>query len=68
MLNNRLKQGVTVCKNYDENLPLVEAYGSELNQVWTNIIDNAISAMNGKGEITLTTYSRKWMGCHSNCR
>lgn len=55
MLNSRLKKGVTIHRHYDENLPLVEAYGSELNQVWTNIIDNAVSSMNGEGEITLTT-------------
>jgi signal transduction histidine kinase len=41
---------------------MVEAYGSELNQVWTNIIDNAIDAMQGKGEITLrTSYRRPWV-------
>jgi len=55
MLNSRLKKGITVHRHYDESLPLVEAYGSELNQVWTNIIDNAISAMDGQGEIMLTT-------------
>lgn len=57
MLNSRLKKGVTVHREYAENLPHVEAYGSELNQVWTNIIDNAISAMHEQGEITLTTYA-----------
>ena len=41
---------------YSPNLPCIEAYASELNQVWTNIIDNAVDAMNGKGEITLKTY------------
>jgi signal transduction histidine kinase len=56
MLNSRLKKGVAVHRNYDESLPLVQAYGSELNQVWTNIIDNAISAMDGQGEITLKTF------------
>jgi len=56
MLNNRLKKGITIKRQYDETLPLVEAYGSELNQVWTNLIDNAISAMNGQGTITLSTY------------
>lgn len=44
-------------KHPSPNLPRIEAYASELNQVWTNIIDNAIDAMNGKGEITLKTYS-----------
>ena len=55
MLNSRLKKGITVHRNYDDTLPLVEAYGSELNQVWTNIIDNAISAMNGEGDLKLST-------------
>lgn len=56
ILNSRIKRGIIVHREYDENLPLIEAYGSELNQVWTNIIDNAISAMNGQGELTLRTY------------
>jgi signal transduction histidine kinase len=59
MLNSRLKRGVVVRREYDESLPLIEAYGSELNQVWTNIIDNAISAMNGQGQIILRTYQDK---------
>ena len=55
MLRSRLKQGVAVERRYAENLPLIEALGSELNQVWTNIIDNAIAAMNGAGKILLET-------------
>ncbi|MCL4295562.1 MAG: response regulator [Anaerolineae bacterium] len=55
MFRSRLKQGVIVHRYYAQDLPLIEAYGSELNQVWTNIIDNAIAAMNGKGEISLHT-------------
>jgi signal transduction histidine kinase/predicted CoA-binding protein len=55
MLRHKLKQGINVRREYDEHLPRVMAYGSELNQVWTNIIDNAIDAMDGKGEITLRT-------------
>jgi signal transduction histidine kinase len=55
MLRSKLKQGVTVQRDYTANLPLIEAYGSELNQVWTNIIDNAIGAMNGQGKIILRT-------------
>ena len=38
-----------------QDLPRIEALGSELNQVWTNLIDNAADAMEGKGEIHLTT-------------
>ena len=56
MLRHNLKTGVTVKKEYDLNLPRIEGYGSELNQVWTNIIDNAISAMDGHGELTIKTY------------
>jgi signal transduction histidine kinase len=56
MLRSRLKNGISVELKYSENLPRIQAYGSELNQVWTNIIDNAIDAMNGKGRITIKTY------------
>jgi len=56
IMQHKLKQGVTVKREYSSNLPRIEAYASELNQVWTNIIDNAIDAMNGKGEITLRTH------------
>ncbi len=57
MLRGKLKQGVTVHREYAENLPTIQAYGSELNQVWTNIIDNAIDAMNGYGELAVRIYS-----------
>src|SRR5438552_1549592 len=56
ILNHKLKQGVAVQRDY-QNVPfLVNSFGSELNQVWTNIIDNAIDAMHGKGEHRLRTY------------
>ncbi len=42
-------------REYAADLPRIEAYGSELNQVWTNLIDNAIDAMDGQGEIILRT-------------
>jgi Signal transduction histidine kinase len=48
-----LKKGITVKREYDPDLPKVCAYGSELNQVWTNLIDNAIDAMNGQGELRI---------------
>ena len=41
ILNNKLKSGVTVIREYAEDLRVIEAYASELNQVWTNIIDNS---------------------------
>ena len=53
ILGHRLKQGVTVIRDYDPDLPRVSAYGGELNQIWTNLIDNAIDAMNGKGELRI---------------
>lgn len=56
ILQYKLKQGVTIKREYDSGLPRIEAYASELNQVWTNIIDNAIDAMGGKGEICLRTH------------
>jgi signal transduction histidine kinase len=56
IMQHKLKKGVTVKREYSQNLPHIEAYASELNQVWTNIIDNAIDAMNGKGEIKIRTY------------
>lgn len=55
ILRSKLKSGITVHREYASNLPRIEAYGSELNQVWTNLIDNAIDALEGKGEITIRT-------------
>ncbi|HEY3341371.1 MAG TPA: ATP-binding protein [Anaerolineae bacterium] len=56
MMRHRLKGGVTVIREYANDLPRIEAYASELNQVWTNIIDNAADAMQEKGELRLRTY------------
>jgi signal transduction histidine kinase len=47
--------GVRVVKDYDRDLPVIPAYPAELNQVWTNLIDNAVGAMNGDGTLTLRT-------------
>jgi len=55
MLKFRLKHGVEVKREFDVNLPRVMARGSELNQIWTNLIDNAIDAMNGKGQLIIRT-------------
>jgi len=57
MLRGKLKQGITVHRKYAENLPTIQAYGSELNQVWTNIIDNAVDALGGYGELEVRIYS-----------
>jgi signal transduction histidine kinase len=56
ILNHKLKQGVSVHRDYQRVPLLVNSFGSELNQVWTNIIDNAIDAMKGKGELRIRTY------------
>jgi signal transduction histidine kinase len=56
ILNYKLKHGVDVKRDYQKIPLLVNSFGSELNQVWTNIIDNAIDAMGGKGELRLRTY------------
>src|SRR5712664_687002 len=56
ILNHKLKQGVLVQRDYQRVPLLVNSFGSELNQVWTNIIDNAIDAMRGKGELRVRTY------------
>ncbi len=56
ILNHKLKRGVTVQRDYQPIPFLVNSFGSELNQVWTNLIDNAIDAMSGKGELRVRTY------------
>jgi signal transduction histidine kinase len=56
ILNHKLKHGVEVDRDYQPIPLLVDSFGSELNQVWTNIIDNAIDAMRGKGKLRVRTY------------
>ena len=56
ILNHKLKQGVVVQRDYQPIPLLVNSFGSELTQVWTNIIDNAIDAMHGKGELRIRTF------------
>lgn len=56
ILRSKLKKGIRVTKDYAPDLPMIDAYGSELNQVWTNLIDNAADAVGeSSGEITLRT-------------
>ncbi|GAA2644692.1 ATP-binding protein [Dactylosporangium fulvum] len=55
MLNAKVPQGIRVVTSYDRDLPPIPAYAAELNQVWTNLIDNAVSAMQGNGTLTITT-------------
>ena len=54
MLAGKL-EGIEVVKDFDRSLPKVPAYGGELNQVWTNLIDNAVQAMDGHGTLTVRT-------------
>ena len=54
MMSAKLK-GITVNKQYDKTLPKIPAYAAELNQVWTNLIDNAEQAMDGQGTLTIRT-------------
>jgi signal transduction histidine kinase len=56
MLARKIPPGVTVVKHYAEDLPAVPSYPAELNQVWTNLIDNAVQAMGETGTLTLTTH------------
>ena len=56
VLGHRLKHTeVEVVRRYDKDLPKLTVRGSELNQVWTNLLDNAIDAIDGQGTITITT-------------
>lgn len=55
ILEHKLKRGVIVTREYDRSLPRISAYGCELNQVWTNLIDNSIDAMDGHGQIWVRT-------------
>jgi signal transduction histidine kinase len=55
MLGGKMPPGITVVKDYDRTLPKIPAYAAELNQVWTNLIDNAVSAMGETGTLTVRT-------------
>jgi signal transduction histidine kinase len=55
IMNHKLKRGITVIRDYAQNLPKVTSSGSELNQVWTNLIDNAADAMKSSGKLTIRT-------------
>lgn len=55
MLGHKLKN-VTLLRAYDRSIPPIMAYGNELNQVWTNLIDNAVDAVKGTGKICIGTW------------
>jgi signal transduction histidine kinase len=54
MLGGRLREGVTVVREYADDLPRIEAYPGELNQVWTNLVENAVDAMEGAGTLRVS--------------
>ncbi|HKX28699.1 MAG TPA: ATP-binding protein [Blastocatellia bacterium] len=55
ILGHQLKRGVTVIREYASDLPRIPAYGGALNQLWTNLVDNAIDAMRGQGHLWIRT-------------
>jgi signal transduction histidine kinase len=55
MLGHRIPDGVTVARDYGADVPRIEAVAGELNQVWTNLIDNALDAMEGDGILRVST-------------
>jgi signal transduction histidine kinase len=55
MLGHKLRDTVTVVREYAVDVPMIEAYPGELNQVWTNLVDNAVDAMDGGGTLRLVT-------------
>ena len=58
MLGHKLREGgITVVREYDDSVPTFTANPAELNQVWTNLIDNAVDAMDGSGTLTVRTYA-----------
>jgi signal transduction histidine kinase len=55
MLQGKFGDGVELVKDFDRTLPKISVYAAELNQVWTNLIDNAVQAMAGRGTLTVRT-------------
>jgi signal transduction histidine kinase len=55
MLGEKLRHGITIVRDYADDLPQIEAIPGELNQVWTNLIDNAVDAMEGQGTLRVST-------------
>ena len=54
LYQNHLKRGIEIIRSYEENLPAISCYPDELNQVWTNLIHNALQAMDGKGKLVIS--------------
>lgn len=59
LFSYKIKRAIEIRRNYDRNIPKILAYGSELNQVWTNLIDNAIDAMNESGVLEIVTIDHR---------
>ncbi len=59
ILQNKLKGKISVKKEYDPDLPQIMGYGSELNQVWTNILDNAIDILQDQDDASISLRTRK---------
>jgi signal transduction histidine kinase len=55
VMGPRLRPGITVVRDWGSDVPLVDGMPGELNQVWTNLVDNAVDAMEGVGTLTVTT-------------
>ena len=55
MLGHKLRDRVTVVRDYGDDVPMIDAYAGELNQVWTNLVDNAVDAMDGTGTLRIST-------------
>jgi signal transduction histidine kinase len=55
MLGHKLRDGIEVVRDYGTGVPSIDAYAGELNQVWTNLIDNAVDAMDGAGTLRIAT-------------
>ena len=57
LLRSKIPKNVRVIRDYAADLPSIQAFGSEINQVWTNLIDNAVDALAGSGAITIRAFA-----------
>jgi signal transduction histidine kinase len=55
MLGHKLRDGIEIVRDYGSGVPRIDAFAGELNQVWTNLIDNAVDAMDGTGTLRVAT-------------
>jgi signal transduction histidine kinase len=59
LLRPKITADIGITRDYADDVPRIEAYGSELNQAWTNLIDNAIEAVEGQGVLTLRVFTAR---------